>query len=185
LNDLKHLCHIAQFHPLVSLSGERAIPARSLVGICANEVNAHDRLTALARQLDLTPQALAAGSQTLYHVAAVLCGNLSLGLVEHSITLMREAGIDEIVSRPALAQLLRSAADAVEGESVANALTGPLARGDIGTVRRHLDALAQLSQPEIECLYRTLSQQLVKHHEHDHIWPDGFWDSDSRVSPHP
>ncbi len=42
---------------------------------------------------------------------------------------------------------------------MAAALTGPLARGDVATVRRHLDALAE--EPVLAALYRALGRELL------------------------
>ena len=49
----------------------------------------------------------------------------------------------------------------VETLGVGEALTGPIARGDSETIKRHLDALETL-RPEIGEIYRTLGQEAVK-----------------------
>jgi predicted short-subunit dehydrogenase-like oxidoreductase (DUF2520 family) len=53
-----------------------------------------------------------------------------------------------------------AAARNVSDRELALALTGPVARGDTATVRRHLDALA--NEPDLRELYRRLSQELLR-----------------------
>ncbi|MBK5188088.1 MAG: DUF2520 domain-containing protein, partial [Gemmatimonadaceae bacterium] len=55
--------------------------------------------------------------------------------------------------------LLGAAAENVSALEPAAALTGPVARGDVETVRAHLDALADV--PEILALYRALSREAL------------------------
>lgn len=44
----------------------------------------------------------------------------------------------------------------------AKALTGPIIRGDAGTIRRHLEALKSSELEEIESLYRQMGMQTLR-----------------------
>jgi len=82
--------------------------------------------------------------RALYHAAAVMSSNCLTALIYTAVMLMKEAGVDEATARRALAPLARtSIANALELGPMA-ALTGPIARGDIDTVRRHRAALEQV-----------------------------------------
>ena len=70
--------------------------------------------------------------------------------------LLATAGLPEADSAAILAPLLRSVADNVERLGLPDALTGPVRRGDVSTVRSHLDRLAQHA-PELRDLYVALS----------------------------
>lgn len=159
LKPLETRAGIAQFHLLASLAGEAPIPHQALAGICANQGETERLLMNLAKQIDLSPALLPKGQQALYHAAAVLTGNLSLALVAQSAALMESAGIEAETARKGLARLLASASQAIERAPLADALTGPLARGDLQTLSRNLGSL----EPHTESaqLYKVLSAYLL------------------------
>jgi predicted short-subunit dehydrogenase-like oxidoreductase (DUF2520 family) len=101
----------------------------------------------LARLLGLQPFALADEDKPLYHAAAAFaCGYL--------VTLQRIAtSLFEAVGAPpeGLLPLMRRTMDN------RFELTGPIARGDVETVERHLEALRG-RRPELEALYRALAE---------------------------
>lgn len=153
LNALKGKTALAQFHPLAALTGDKAIPAGTQCAISSDQEWARDALTQLARSMGLIPTTLNPQKATQYHAAAVITGNLSLGLVSKSIELMQEAGIDPQIARVGLAKLLRSAAENLEHKDIPQALTGPIARKDIKIIQKHLEIL----DPEVKQVYQTLS----------------------------
>lgn len=152
----------AQFHPLASLSGQHQIPPGTLNAICTPDPKTEQILFELSRQIKLTPSFVKNGMQPFYHVAACITGNLPIALLSDSIYLMQQAGIDANLARKGLAKLLRSTAKTIERKQLANALTGPIARGDVGTVKQHLFTLKKLNNKnQIESVYRLLSNQLI------------------------
>ena len=152
----------AQFHPLASLSGQNPIPPGTLNAICTPRPEIEKMLFQLSRQIKLIPSLVKNGMQPLYHVAASITGNLPVALIAESIQLMQQAGIDEDLARKGLAKLLRSAAISIEKKPLAKALTGPIARGDLATVKQHLCTLKKFEEKsQIETIYRLLSSQLI------------------------
>ncbi|HEX6755991.1 MAG TPA: DUF2520 domain-containing protein [Mycobacteriales bacterium] len=79
-------------------------------------------------------------SRPLYHAALVVGANHLVTLVNEAADLLRRAGVAEPagVLRPLLAAALENALR--DGDA---ALTGPVSRGDAGTVSRHLRTLAE------------------------------------------
>jgi predicted short-subunit dehydrogenase-like oxidoreductase (DUF2520 family) len=55
---------------------------------------------------------------------------------------------------------LQATAAAIASRPLPEALTGPVARGDVETVRRHLESLA--AEPELQALYRALGAELLR-----------------------
>lgn len=157
LEPLRHKTAIAQFHPLTALTGEKAIPTGSLCAISSDQDWARQALCELAQKIGLIPVQLDPHKATEYHAAAVLTGNLTFGLVQQSIKLMQQAGIDPVSARLGLAKLLKSAAENLEQHEIHKALTGPVARGDTRTIQKHLKVLT----PEVRQVYETLSEWLV------------------------
>jgi predicted short-subunit dehydrogenase-like oxidoreductase (DUF2520 family) len=95
-----------------------------------------------------------------YHAAAVMASNYLVGVLDAAVVLMEAAGIDEPTARRALAPLARTSASNVLEKGSLDALTGPLRRGDRGTIVTHLAALAQ-SPASVQGLYRAAGRHLL------------------------
>lgn len=93
-----------------------------------------------------------------YHAAAVLASNYLVALMAASIRLLTQAGVAEDDALPALLPLVRGTLDNLEHLGGAAALTGPIARGDVDTVRLHL---ARLSL-EDRVLYSALGREALR-----------------------
>lgn len=109
-----------------------------------------------------------------YHCAASLASNHVIGLLETSIAMLKECGFSEVGAYEILAPLVKNNVENVfrHREDVtlcgtANALTGPIERNDMDTVKKHLEVLTAEEQQ----LYELLGMVLVKLSEQKH--PDG------------
>lgn len=89
----------------------------------------------------------------LYHGAAVAASNLVVALLGVAEGWMARAGVPRDEARAALAELASGAVESVRRRGSMEALTGPVARGDVTTIRAHL---ARLS-PADRDLYSVLS----------------------------
>ncbi len=88
----------------------------------------------------------------LYHASAVMsCGYVAT-LLESACALWETMGFSLEEAVKALLPLTRGTLDNVEAQGAREAATGPIMRGDTGTVRGHLAALATRA-PEIIPLY--------------------------------
>lgn len=94
----------------------------------------------------------------LYHAAAVLASNGLVAVLAAAVRLFDQAGIGEPEAVQALVPLVRGTLDNLQNLGVRGALTGPLVRGDVDTVRLHL---ARLS-PEDRVLYSALGMELLR-----------------------
>ncbi|MCE9582870.1 MAG: DUF2520 domain-containing protein [Planctomycetes bacterium] len=79
--------------------------------------------------------------KALYHAGAVLACNDLVALLAEAFALFRQAGIPGKKAAGALGPLVRRTVENVLALGPARALTGPVARGDAGSVARHLKAL--------------------------------------------
>lgn len=96
-------------------------------------------------------------NRPLYHAAAVMASNYLTVLMDAAVILMREAGVEPAQVLRALAPLSRASIENALTMGPVAGLTGPVERGDNGTVAAHLSALAQApeSVPEsVKALYR-------------------------------
>jgi predicted short-subunit dehydrogenase-like oxidoreductase (DUF2520 family) len=103
---------------------------------------------------------VAPGGKSLYHAAAVMVGNYTAALLEAALVLMQEAGVPRDDARRALAPLMKAGVENALSQGPATALTGPIARGDGRTIRRHLDAMtrAEISETVMR-FYRAAGMQ--------------------------
>jgi predicted short-subunit dehydrogenase-like oxidoreductase (DUF2520 family) len=94
----------------------------------------------------------------LYHAALCLACNYTVVLVDAAVEALRKAGLGAD-ALDALLPLLRGTVDNLAGVGLPGALTGPISRGDVATVRAHLDALAET--PDLAALYRAVGRQAI------------------------
>ncbi|MEA3332865.1 MAG: Rossmann-like and DUF2520 domain-containing protein [Pseudomonadota bacterium] len=99
---------------------------------------------------------LAAADKVLYHAAAVVSSNFFIALEEMAITMMTGIGVDADTARRMLLPLIRGSFENLERVSPAEALTGPIVRGDDQTVAAHLAALRE-KFPDYLGAYRLLA----------------------------
>jgi len=149
------------FHPL-HMFGERG--SEEVLAGCAIALAGPDalveKLEALARALGAKPLRLPQGGRALYHAAANFSGAFVIALVQETVALWGKLGIAEADALAALLPLLRGTVDNVERLGAAGGLGSAVARGDAGTIRRHLDALARTAPESLE-LYRLLSLRTI------------------------
>jgi len=150
------------FHPL-HMFGEPGESPDALSG-CAIALAGPDalveKLERLARSLGAKPLRLPEGGRALYHAAANFSGAFVIALIRETIALWKKLGIAEADALAALLPLLRGTVDNVERLGAAGGLGSAVARGDLGTIRRHLDVLAREAPESLE-LYRTLSLRTI------------------------
>ena len=119
-----------------------------------------DLLEGIASDLGARSVRLEGVDRARYHAAAVLVSNDVAALMAAGTRAWTQAGLPEDAARESLAPLLLSAASNVARLPLAEALTGPVARGDTGTVARHLAALA--GDPDLSAVYRALGRELLR-----------------------
>ncbi|MFA4926899.1 MAG: DUF2520 domain-containing protein [Patulibacter sp.] len=127
------------------------------VGIAASTPVLLARLEALATAVGAVPRAVAADGWTAYHAAAVMASNYLVVLAAQAAELLAAAGFDPDGARDTLVPLMRGTLDNLAAEGVDNALSGPLRRGDVGTVERHLEWLDEHA-PDVAAGYRALAR---------------------------
>jgi predicted short-subunit dehydrogenase-like oxidoreductase (DUF2520 family) len=142
--------------------GDRAGPTDAMrgasVAIAGPEPLAK-KLEALARSIGARTLRVPAGGRALYHAAANFSGAFAVALIRETVVLWGTLGIAESDALRALLPLLRGTVDNVEKLGAAGALGSVVARGDVGTIRKHLAALADA--PASLELYRLLSLRTI------------------------
>jgi predicted short-subunit dehydrogenase-like oxidoreductase (DUF2520 family) len=109
----------------------------------------------------MKPIKIAAQQKILYHAAASMASNFLVTLLDTTLTLGEHAGIARETFWQALDPLIQATIANVGSLGTKGALTGPIARGDLGTVTRHLKSLDR-ECPEFSRLYRELGLQTAR-----------------------
>ena len=100
------------------------------------------------------------GSAALYHAGAVAASNFFVALVDLSLRYYEALGADRNEALRAVLPLIKGTLANIESAGIPDALTGPIMRGDLQTVRDHLEAMAS-RVPELLPLYRALARHTV------------------------
>jgi predicted short-subunit dehydrogenase-like oxidoreductase (DUF2520 family) len=136
-------------HPLQTFT--RARGAEQLDGawaaVTAETVEAREPGLWLARTLGLEPFLLDDGARPLYHAAAAIASNYLVTLHRTAAELFEQVGAPPEALVPLMRRVIENDFE----------LTGPIARGDLATVDRHVAALRERA-PEVEPMYRALAE---------------------------
>lgn len=142
---------VGGFHPLQIFSDPARAAALLAGSTVAIEVTAgagaevlSAQLHALAQCLQMRPLQLRPGTRAAYHAAASFAASFMLSMLDEAAQLWAQIGLPVEAALPALLPLARGTLDAAAARGLAGALSGPIARGDVGVVAAHLRAMAGL-----------------------------------------
>ena len=147
-------CSVGSMHPLQTFATTESAVA-NFAGVscfCEGDDAAVAALSSLAEAIGGRPVRMASGGKALYHAAAVMAGNYVTALLDAAAELCDQADIEPHAARQALALLAEATARNAGTMDLPASLTGPIARGDVGTVRQHLAAL-QTCSSQLRKLY--------------------------------
>ncbi|CAN7169959.1 DUF2520 domain-containing protein [Bradyrhizobium sp. LjRoot220] len=153
---------IGGFHPMQMFTN----PAVALKGLpgCTVGVEAEaellESLQQMASKIGCVPVQVPPGQRALYHASAYYVGPFLIALLAEGANLWRTFGASEKQALDAMLPLLAGTLSAVRDGGLANGMGGCVARGDIGTVRKHLTALDHLDADAGQ-LYRALARRNV------------------------
>ena len=157
-------CPLGSFHPLVSFPS----PAGTLVSLkgrwaaLEGDPQAVRRARRLARTLGMASSEVPTEMKSRYHAAAAVAANLTHTLTVVARSQLEQAGLSRKQAGQVLAPLVAEATSAALQASGWEALTGPLARGDEGTLTAHRRALP----PEIWPAYAAVAHLAVAGLQH-------------------
>ncbi len=146
------------FHPLQAFNsvenGVKAIPGVTF-GIEGNDA-IQSYLRGIASDIKGIPISLRPQDKVLYHVSGVLMGNLLAVLASVAASMWEKFDHTRDEGVRALSPMMPAVSSNLDSVGVPQAVAGPYVRGDIGTVRKHLEAVSS-SAPEYLALYIELA----------------------------
>ena len=97
-------------------------------------------------------------NKSLYHLASVMSSNLVLGLINCGLNYLKLSDFDDNEAMEALYPLIKNNIENIRVNGCKASLTGPLERGDLSTIKSHIDAMPA----EDVKLYKVCNENLLK-----------------------
>jgi predicted short-subunit dehydrogenase-like oxidoreductase (DUF2520 family) len=149
---------IGGFHPMQTF-GDPHAAAKSLPG-CTITVEAEQPelmqcLLDLIQRLRCVPNRLPAGMRGRYHAAAGYTSQFINALFDQAVRLWQTWGATEEQALHALLPLAQGTLSAIQTAGVARGMPGPVSRGDLSSIDKHLRAITPMGSQTLD-FYRTL-----------------------------
>lgn len=150
------------FHPLYLFGGTPADVER--IAGCSITIEAQgelaEALKTLARTLSCHPLEIPPGERMLYHGAAHYAASFALCALSEAVELWRELGLTEEETLRALLPMLGGTIETAREKGLANALAGPVSRGDAALLQKQL-ARFEMLRGDHAALYGLLTRRAV------------------------
>lgn len=153
---------IGSFHPLQMFPNVDAaldvIPGSHW--FCEGDPHALMILKQLVLNIGGMVHIISVENKALYHCASVVACNYLNALMDVALAIAEKSGLDRKTAWEVLVPLVDGTIANIDKLGTVDALTGPIERGDIQTVQKHLVALSAFS-PEIEEIYKVLGKWTI------------------------
>ena len=153
---------VGSFHPLQTFASVKQaienIPGSTFA--VESEEPLLTTLKDVATTLDSHWIELEASEKVVYHAAAVIACNYLVTLVKLATDLWQSFNIPQFQATQTLLPLIRGTIHNIDTVGIPQCLTGPIARGDIETIKKHLNALQKVA-PTLLSTYQELGRQTI------------------------
>lgn len=150
---------VCSIHPMLAFSDKLTsyrIPANTFFALEGDET-AVSALKSLFETLGNTVCRIDKSKKSLYHTAASVLSNEIVALLDMGYSLLEQCGFSRDEAVKATQNLVLGNVKSVLENGCVNALTGPVERNDLQTVKKHVDSL----QGEDRQIYILLAKRLV------------------------
>lgn len=147
-------------HPLFSCSSKTSSYKKlydALITIEGSREHLQE-VEALFKRLGNSTRIIDSTQKIKYHAAAVFASNQPIALAGQGADILEQCGFTRDEAIKAVLFLMSHAIENIERQGLEEALTGPVERNDIITVKKHLKALSE----EEKNIYISLSRKLIK-----------------------
>jgi predicted short-subunit dehydrogenase-like oxidoreductase (DUF2520 family) len=151
---------IASLAPVMSFPTRRPVPLTGVLFAVEAEAAIRGRLNALVRKLGGKPFPVESSKKPMYHAAATLASPLLVSELSAALTTARLAGLSERDAKRWVGLLAQASVHNVFARGAEKSFSGAFARGDVETIRLHLQALAP--HPILAGIYRALAVYAVE-----------------------
>ncbi len=148
---------IGGFHPMQTF-GDPEAARRSLPGCTITieaELPLYDVLHQIATRLECRVNLLPPGMRGRYHAAAGYASQFINVILREASVIWQSWGANEDDAVAALLPLVAGTLASIEGAGLARGMPGPVSRGDVVSIEKHLESLSALPAP-LQQLYRDM-----------------------------
>jgi len=152
---------VGQMHPLVSVASRRGpVGLEGVHAVVAGDASARRWARRIACALGMKPWSKDDVDRVAYHAAAWLVAGGAAALCRAARDILVGEGIAPRQAEKMLAPLLRSVAENVGHVGLPEALSGVVRRGDVATLRKHVQVLSTTA-PEHVALYLSAARAQI------------------------
>ncbi|MBA7624258.1 hypothetical protein ES703_31665 [subsurface metagenome] len=156
---------IASIHPLKSFASiQEAIKSLpgTVFGITYSSAESKKMAEFLVKSLGGEIIEVENNKKTLYHAAACVASNYLVTLINYAVLIHKKMGIKPEDSLKGLMGLVEGTVSNIKKMGTEKSLTGPIARGDVGTIKEHINSFNEFFSKEDAALYRMMGIETSK-----------------------
>jgi predicted short-subunit dehydrogenase-like oxidoreductase (DUF2520 family) len=151
----------ASAHPLMTFVNQSLVDFKGVPFAMEGDPKALAVIGAVVGRLGGKPFRIDAQFKPAYHAFGFFSSPALVALIAAAQQVGKMAGLTERQARDLMEPIVRETIDNCFRSTPQEAFSGPLRRGDLATIRKHLDALKQ--QPNLLELYRALGRVALQH----------------------
>jgi predicted short-subunit dehydrogenase-like oxidoreductase (DUF2520 family) len=161
LAPLRHAgAHTASLHPMMTFVSGTAPDMRRVPFAVEGDRNAEAAAKQIVRKMGAEVFPIRKSAKVLYHALGSFSSPMIVATLVTAERVGKAAGLSKLQTRKVMAAILQQTLKNYLERGPAAAFSGPIKRGDLETVRRHLDELK--SVPEAEKVYRALVRSALR-----------------------
>lgn len=160
---LSRILQTGSFHPLQTFATPQEAVRNFNDVICTYESDspeARSQIVSLIKTIGGVPVRIRKPDKPLYHTAGVMASNYLVTLLYLARQFLREIGFTPHLAQKAILPLVEGTLTNIRKVGFPDALTGPISRGDIKTIKRHLEII-KLHLPRYLKLYKLLGRYTI------------------------
>ncbi|CEG59209.1 Rossmann-like and DUF2520 domain-containing protein [Legionella fallonii] len=165
-------CYVASVHPMRSFAKPELSVEQYAGTYCAIEGDkeAFPYVHSLFNSIGSITYEIDKIKKSSYHAAGVFASNYLVTLAQQALSCMKEAGVENEMAMHVITNIMRGTVSNLEKTlSPEQSLTGPIKRGDISTIMKHIESLTDVEQKH---LYSTLGKATLHLTDHNTVKKD-------------
>ncbi len=147
---------VASVHPMMTFVRDVRPELKDVIFAIEGDLRAVRQARGIARALGARPVPISARNKQLYHAFGAFTSPLIIATIAAAEQVAAKAGLSRESAKAAVGPILQQTVRNYLQHGAAGAFSGPLVRGDVDTVRRHLQVLRVL--PEARAAYVALAR---------------------------
>jgi predicted short-subunit dehydrogenase-like oxidoreductase (DUF2520 family) len=159
-------CYVASVHPMRSFAKPELSIQHYGGTYCALEGDkeALPPIRSLFHSIGSITYELDKTKKSSYHAAGVFASNYLVTLAQQALSCMKEAGVEHKLAMKVITHIMRDTVSNLEKTDLPEqSLTGPIKRGDVSTIRNHIESLSDREQKQLYSILGKATLHLTEH----------------------